>query len=234
MFGNKSLQQHVDEFLEKVSEREGKIQSKIEELDSQRESLMAKVNEQTLAMIELEIAGDDRGAEKILKSNRQMQLQIDEIKYRIQEYQAQFEKTQQYEKSLDKVKAAAIQAKKARSEKMTSLKKQGEELERQIEELKKTRNQVSLDWQIAYSTDVEMSLINLVSYIDGRARTLSHSEKEAMLRTWIDGESTEKYFSKTKEKKNTGPIITMNNAVSAVEYRPPLHGGNSVPSIVED
>ena len=76
MFGNKSLQQHVDEFLEKVREREGKIQSKIKELESQRESLMATVTEQTSAMIEMEIAGDDKGAEKILKNNRQMQLQV--------------------------------------------------------------------------------------------------------------------------------------------------------------
>ncbi|WDV94196.1 hypothetical protein [Brevibacillus parabrevis] len=232
MFGSKTLQQNVNEFLEKVSEREGKIQSKIEELESQLDSLMAKVNEQTSAMVELEIAGDDTGAEKILKSNRQLHLQIDEIKYRHQEYQAQFEKIQQYEKSLDKVKAAAIQAKKARSEKMTNLEKQGEELERQIEELKNKRNQVRLDWKIAYHTNVENSLINLVSYIDGRARTLSHSEKEAMLRTWIDGESIEKYFSKTKAKDYTGPVITMKNAESAVEYRP--HGGNSVPSIVQD
>ncbi|WP_281869943.1 hypothetical protein [Brevibacillus parabrevis] len=196
MVGNKSLQQHVDEFLEKVNEREGKIQSKIEELESQLEALMAKVKDQTAAMIELEMAGDNAGAEKILKNIRQMYLQIDETKYRIQEYQAQFGKNQQYEKSLDKVKAAAIQAKKARSEKMTSLEKQKKELERQIEELKNKRNQVGLDWQKAYYTNVEMSLINLVSYIDGRARMLSHSEKETMLRTWIDGESIEKYFSK--------------------------------------
>ncbi|MED4754606.1 hypothetical protein [Brevibacillus choshinensis] len=231
MFGNKTLQQHVNEFLGKVNEREGKIRSRIEELESERESLMAKVNEQTSAMVELEIAGDDTGAEKILKSNRQLHLQIDEIKFRLQEYQAQFENNQQYEKSLDKVKAAAIHAKKARSEKMTSLEKQREELERQIEELKKKRNQVRLDWQIAYNTDVEMSLINLVSYIDGRARKLSHSEKEAMLRTWIDGESIEKYFSKTKGKEYTGPIITMNNPETSVEYTPPQHGGNNIPQI---
>lgn len=224
MFGNKSLQQHVDEFLEKVSEREGKIQTKIRELESQRESLMATVKEQTSAMIELEIAGDDRGAEKILKSNRQMQLQIDEIKYRIQEYQAQFEKTQQYEKSLDKVKAAAIQAKKERSEKITSLEKQGKELERQMEELKKKRDQVSLDWQVAYYRNIEANLTNLTSYIDSRARTLSFTEKEAFIGSWLDGESIEKYFSKPKEKEHTRPIITMKNAVSAVEYTPPLHG----------
>lgn len=194
MFGNKSLQQHVDEFLEKVKEREGKIQSKIEELESQRESLMAKVTEQTSAMIELEIAGDDRGAEKILKSNRQMQLQIDEIKYRIQEYQAQFEKTQQYEKSLDKVKVAAIQAKKALSEKITMFKKQEEELEQQMEELKKKREQVILDWRVAHYSDIEGGLINLASYIDSRARTLSLTEKEAFIRSWLDGVSIEKYF----------------------------------------
>ncbi|MED1802993.1 hypothetical protein [Brevibacillus porteri] len=218
MFGNKTLQQHVDEFLEKVSEREGKIQSKIEELESQLESLMAKVNEQTSAMVELEIAGDDTGAAKILKSNRQMQLQIEEIKYRIQEYQAQFGKTQQYEKSLDKVKAAAIQAKKARSEKMTSLEKQKKELEQQMEELNKKRDQATLDWQVAYYTNVEMSLINLASYIDGRARTLSHSEKESLLRTWIDGESIEKYFRKSQEKQYTGPNITVNNTESTMSY----------------
>ena len=197
MFGNKSLQQHVDEFLEKVSEREGKIQTKIRELESQRESLMAKVTDQTSAMIELEIAGDDRGAEKILKSNRQMQLQIDEIKYRIQEYQAQFEKNQQYEKSLDKVKAAAIQAKKALSEKITMFKKQEEELEQQMEELKKKREQVILDWRVAHNSDIEGGLINLAPYIDRRARKISYPENKEFIRSWLDGESIEKYFRKS-------------------------------------
>ncbi|WP_289138176.1 hypothetical protein [uncultured Brevibacillus sp.] len=199
MFGNKSLQQHVDEFLEKVNERELKIQSKIEELESQRESLMAKVKEQTSAMIELEIAGDDRdrGAEKILKSNREMQLQIDEIKYRIQEYQAQFEKTQQYEKSLDKVKAAVNQAKKALSEKITMFKKQEEELEQQMEELKQKREQVILDWRVAHHSDIEGGLINLAPYIDRRARKISYPENKEFIRNWLDGESIEKYFRKS-------------------------------------
>ncbi|WGV58372.1 hypothetical protein QIH01_23265 [Brevibacillus brevis] len=218
MFGNKTLQQHVDEFLEKVKEREGKIQSKIEELESQRESLMAKVTEQTSAMIELEIAGDDRGAEKILKSNREMQLQIDEIKYRIQEYQAQFEKNQQYEKSLDKVKAAAIQAKKALSEKITMFKKQEEELEQQMEELKKKREQVILDWRVAHHSDIERGLISLAPYIDRRARKISYPENKEFIRSWLDGESIEKYFRKSQEKQYTGPNITVSNTESTMRY----------------
>ncbi|CAM3464102.1 hypothetical protein EDM52_18505 [Brevibacillus invocatus] len=229
MFGNKTLQQHVNEFLSKVNEQEGKIRSKIEELEFLFDSLTDKVKVQTAAMIELEIAGDNAGAEKIMKSNRQLRLQIDEIKDSIQGYRSQLGQGYQLGKELDKVKAAAIQADKDRVERVNNLHKQGEQLAQQIADLKMKREQVMLDWRVSYSRTTEMDLVGIASYIDPRATALSLTEKETLIRKWMSGETIEDFFSKSDEYK--GPIISIGDPGTSVEYRPPQHGGNSIPQV---
>jgi hypothetical protein len=219
MFEKKTLQQYINEFVGQVDEREDKISSKIKEFEAQADSIETAINEQSSAMVELEIAGDTAGAEKLLKNNRQLYIQLQELRDSIKGYQSQLGKRNaQYSQGLDKVRVASNKAREERIAHSKKLYERRTALEKGISNMEQKLNLLKQEIYIHDSKTEENVIRQLLPYIDHRSTKLGYLEQNQYIKNWMGGAPLESFFDKPKEYN--GPKVTYNN-IEEVEYRFP-------------
>lgn len=211
MFEKKTLQQHINEFTEKVQARESKINSKIIELEGEATAVRARIKNQNSQIVELDMADDQAGANKIRKSNRDLRLQLDEIQDAIEGYQSQLEGSDQYSKELEKIREAGNKATQERIQKDKDLSEQRSAVEAQIDSLKDKLKQIQHEQYVnSFSREID-TLRPVITYIDPRARTLDYSKQEGFIERWLGGSSSfDSFFTDPEQRK--GVQVSVNNA----------------------
>jgi chromosome segregation ATPase len=219
MFEKKTLQQHIDEFVGQVNERNNKIRSKIKGFEAQADSIETTINEQSSTMVELELAGDTAGAEKLQKNNRQLRLQLEEVRDSIKGYQSQLGKRNaQYNKELDKVRVASNKAREERFEHGKKLIERREALENQLSEMKQKIESLRHEIHVNDSRTEVSAIRQLLPYIDSRSTKLGYLEQDQFIINWMGNGPLESFFEKPKEYG--GIRVTYDN-VEDVNYRFP-------------
>lgn len=198
MLKKKTLQQHINEFRNKVDSRESKIRSKIESLEEQASAMQIQIKTQGAKIVELELSGNNSGQiDEMKKSNRELRLQLEEVQDSIGGYQNQLEHGPSlYAEDLEGIRQAANEAASDRKKEMEELMSKANDVKSQIESLKKELEQINHKWYVLYQYDDYYTFSSFLSYIDPRVTQLRDTEKDRFLKHWLSGSSSLENFFK--------------------------------------
>lgn len=197
MFKKKTLQQHINEFRNKVDSRESTILSRIKSLEEQASAIQTQIKSQSAKIVDLELNGNNSGQiDDIKKSNRQLRLELEEIQESIEGYQNQLEHDPSlYAEDLEAIRQAGNDAISDRKKEMGELISKANDLESQIESLRKELEQIRNKWYILHQHNDYYTFSSILSYIDPRVTKLNSTEEEQFLNDWLSGSSSlENYF----------------------------------------
>ncbi|AIQ63896.1 hypothetical protein PSTEL_13195 [Paenibacillus stellifer] len=213
MFEKKKVSQLVSEFLEKAARRNSKVSENVAKLKSKTESLNKEISEQTSAMIELEIQGDEAGAEKLRKTSRQLRLELAEAEASIDAYANQVGSGTGHSKEIEAIRASAIREIKENQELIQAIRDQEEDLDKEMKAIESKRKELSARIESISRSGPENSLSKILIYIDPRTKSLPSFQHDHFLRLWIHSEDTEHML--TGEPEFRGPISTVSEVIQA-------------------
>lgn len=211
MSEKKSLQQHINEFQNKVRAQESKIANRINDLKVQASKLRTTIKDQSSKIVELEMFEDSTGISELQKNNREMRLQLEEIQDSIQSYEEQHSNQKKlYAKDLEKLRTVANKAAEERIKEIDGLGLEAIEIESQIEALNHKLKQVRHEGYVLEMRTEVNDLKQIISYIDPRANELDFFKKEQLIKNWLGNYPTESLFE--EPKPYNGITVSSNNA----------------------
>jgi chromosome segregation ATPase len=195
MFGNKTLEQQVNEFLTQVREREQKIQDKIASLKKQDSEIKASIDEFTSKLVQYELADDLQGQEQCNKALRELREKQIEAQELVAAYERELGKGTHYVKDLQKIRIAAKKEWDNRVQQLAELRKERENIEEQIKRLQDKVEELHRDIASGVGPVVR-SVSGIHRYIDPRTGKLSPYDVDRFIKAWINNEDTEDIFKR--------------------------------------
>jgi len=201
MFKSLTLDQQVKELLEAVESRRKKVAVKVGHLRKEADQLQLQVQTETSKMVDLELADDNEGANKLRNSIRVARSRIEEIESEFQGYNGQMNaRSSSFAKDIEKIKSEALKAEKDRIAAMTADRAEAEKLLQQAKDLEKKIDEINS--RIRHSSDhmIVNSVRRVLDLIEPRLSKLPYLEGEECIRQWMKGENIERFFEKYVSK----------------------------------
>ncbi|ULO05155.1 hypothetical protein H1230_18775 [Paenibacillus sp. 19GGS1-52] len=199
MFEKKKVSQLVNEFLEKVSSREAKVEENVNKLKAQAEAINKSVAEQTAAMIECELQDDATGAEKLRKSVRLLSTELIEVQSSIEAYSNQSGVSADYSKQIQVIRSTAVREVQENQKRVQAIQKEKAAIDLEIKALEGKKEQLDDESSQLNRSGPEVSLIKMLPYIDPRTKKLASFEHHSFFQQWINGEDTEHLLAEKPE-----------------------------------
>lgn len=208
MFGKKTLNEQVGAFLNKHSERQGKIRDRIAALEAEAADIEGRIRDVTQQLVEHELADNPTGQAECNKAIRDLQLDLDRVRGLIRAFQAELGKVVHDDKAMENIRAAAGRERESRLEKLRTLVAEQKDGQDQIKDLEIRIRK--LDGQIAATrvASETVPLKRIIEFIEPRAMRLPHYAREKFLDRWITGQDTEAVLvGHEKTDEQPGPRV---------------------------
>lgn len=206
---NKDLTQQINDFLQKIKDREQKIKSQIIELGGRSADIKNSISTLTSDQVECEINDDLKGSDQCSKRVRELRFSLEETDSRIKAYKEQLAHGPILKKEFSKIKSAALKAERARVEKEKSLQAEKSAVESQIKQLEQRLKQIGVEIaQTNFITEIS-ELKSVIRYFEPRFSQLPHYLEKDFFSVWLNEGNVERFFE--KHKRADAPTIIEGN-----------------------
>lgn len=186
MFGKKSLNEQINDFLNKINMRQAKIKERVTSLEAEAAGIKSKIQSETKRLIDCELSENNQGQDECNKNIRQLQLEQDRVSGLIDAYKAESGNASKDKKALLNIRATAVKDREARFEKIRTLTAARVDMEHQLQDIEEKINQTGIEINRT-RVDVEArALLRIVRFIEPKCVKIPEQERVQYLEAWLD------------------------------------------------
>lgn len=182
----------LNKLVDKVLKREEKIESAIKKEKEKKESLQTEIKELTKGIVNADISDDFSKKSELEKQLKQKRLDMADIDSMIEAYSNELNNRELSEKELDKIKDSAKKVVEERTQKVSSLSNEIDDLGLEIKKLeqeKEDKERQRSNLTSSYSRTEVAQIKKIIKYIE--PRKFKYQGEENYISNWIDGETGE-------------------------------------------
>lgn len=196
---------NLDNLIVKALEKESRINQKITELEQEKKKLNSSISKCTSVLVEYELADDEKGKVKTKKEIAKLKESLTAISERLSAYKILIERGSLNEEEKEKIRTVYLNGKSLDEDRIRSLRKEEEEIEKQQHELNKRLEMITHEVNaMRHNKDsIGVNISKILSCIDPRAMKLDVYERNRFINNWLSGGTTDGFFEKTDEPERT-------------------------------
>lgn len=187
------LEKIIQNFLDKLSLRNKKINLRIGELQKQAADIRKSIEAEMKKVLNAEMEGKDTSS--INKKIRELRIDQADVEDHIGVYKGAKTDPAFTEDDIQEIKTAAVKARDERFKQEQKALQEYKDIEKKIEDLEREKNSKWSQYQALTLDKEAIALEKVASYIDPRSVKLAWDDRRHFLEDWIGGYDTERYFN---------------------------------------